>query len=120
MLQLSSGSARKIDLRSFKTAWFTKAARKARISDAELCAAIQTLAKGQGEDLGGGVFKKRLIHNRHRALILRSAYRGWFCAYLFAKQELDNIDEDELREFRRLAKVYGRLTDQQLAQMLAD
>jgi hypothetical protein len=27
--------------RTFKTAWFTKAARKARIKDAELCEAIR-------------------------------------------------------------------------------
>jgi hypothetical protein len=33
--------------RVFKTAWFTKAARKAHIPDEELCAAIQHVMLGQ-------------------------------------------------------------------------
>jgi hypothetical protein len=33
--------------RAFKTAWFTKAARKARIKDDELCEAIEEVRKGQ-------------------------------------------------------------------------
>ncbi len=46
--------------RAFKTAWFAKAARKALIDDEELCKAIVEVMKGQADDLGGGVFKKRL------------------------------------------------------------
>ncbi|MQX98883.1 hypothetical protein FB004_103293 [Sinorhizobium medicae] len=42
--------------RTFKTAWFSKAARKARISDKALCKAIEQVARGQADDLGGGVF----------------------------------------------------------------
>lgn len=45
-------------MRTFKTAWFSKAARKARIKDDELCKAIQEVMDGQADDLGGGVFKK--------------------------------------------------------------
>jgi hypothetical protein len=37
--------------RAFKAAWFTKVARKAHISDEELCAAIQRVMLGQGDDL---------------------------------------------------------------------
>ena len=47
-------------MRAFKTAWFSKAARKARISDAALTTAIREVMQGQADDLGGGVFKKRL------------------------------------------------------------
>lgn len=56
--------------RTFKTAWFAKAAGKARISDDELCEAIREVMKGQVDDLGGGVFKKRLNKNMHRSIIL--------------------------------------------------
>jgi hypothetical protein len=59
--------------RAFKTAWFTKAARKARIEDDELCEAIEEVRKGQADDLGGGVFKKRLNKNMHRSIILAKA-----------------------------------------------
>ncbi|WP_202800491.1 type II toxin-antitoxin system RelE/ParE family toxin [Novosphingobium sp. Rr 2-17] len=37
-------------VRTFKTAWFVKAARKARISDDELCEAIQEVMKGQAAE----------------------------------------------------------------------
>jgi hypothetical protein len=46
--------------RAFKTAWFEKAAHKAEITDTELCKAIKQVRLGQCDDLGGGVFKKRL------------------------------------------------------------
>ena len=59
--------------RAFKTAWFTKA----RIKDDELCEAIEEVRKGQADDLGGGVFKKRLNKNMHRSIILAKGGRYW-------------------------------------------
>jgi len=56
--------------RVFKSAWFSKAARKARISDDKLCEAIGQVMKGQADDPGGGVFKKRVNKNMHRGIIL--------------------------------------------------
>lgn len=56
--------------RTFKTAWFSKAASKARITDEELCRAIDQVRQGQADDLGGGVFKKRLDKNRSRSIIV--------------------------------------------------
>jgi hypothetical protein len=46
--------------RVFKTAWFSKAARKALIADAELCAAIRQVMLGQADDLGGASSKSGL------------------------------------------------------------
>ncbi|CDN55145.1 PF06296 family protein [Neorhizobium galegae bv. officinalis bv. officinalis str. HAMBI 1141] len=96
--------------RVFKTAWFAKAAKKARISDRELCKAIAQVASGQADDLGGGVFKKRLNDNRHRSIILAKAAEFWVYAYLFAKQDQANIDDDELAAFRKLAELYRKKT----------
>ena len=104
--------------RIFKTALFTKLARKAGIGDAALCKAILQVMDGQADDLGGGVFKKRLNENRHRSIILTTGGGHWFYEYLFAKKDRDNIADDELDAFRKLAKVYGRATDQQLELML--
>lgn len=106
--------------RIFKTAWFAKAANKARIGDRALCKAAREVAFGQADDLGGGVFKKRLNKNEHRAIILTKARRMWIFEYLFAKKDRANIDDDELAEFRKLAKAYDRLSEQQLAQMVAN
>jgi len=72
--------------RAFKTAWFTKAARKARIKDEDLCEAIEDVRKGQADDLGGGVFKKRLNKNMHRSIILAKGGRYWIYEFLFAKK----------------------------------
>jgi hypothetical protein len=57
-------------VRVFQTAWFAKAASKGRISEQELCIAIGQVMLGQADDLGGGVFKKRLNKNRDRSIIL--------------------------------------------------
>lgn len=75
--------------------------------------------QGQADDLGGGVFKKRLNENRHRSIILAKGGCFWVFEYLFAKQDRDNIDDDELVVFRSLAKTYERLTDQEIASLLS-
>jgi hypothetical protein len=82
--------------RFFKTAWFSKAAKKAHISDDELCAAIRQVMLGHADDLGGGVFKKRLSKNMYRSIIVARGRRYWVYAYLFAKKDRANINDDEL------------------------
>ncbi len=99
------------DFRVFKTARFDKDCRKAHIGDEELCSAIQQVVVGQSDDLGGGVFKKRLNDNRHRSIILAKGGRHWVYQYLFAKKDRDNIDGDELQAFRSLAKAYAGLSE---------
>ncbi|ACB95129.1 protein of unknown function DUF1044 [Beijerinckia indica subsp. indica ATCC 9039] len=76
--------------------------------------------KGQADDLGGGVFKKRLNKNRHRSIILAKGGRYWIYEYLFAKKDRANIEDDELEDFRTLAKSYATLTEKQIAQLLED
>jgi hypothetical protein len=100
--------------RVFKTTWFSKAAKKAHIGDAELCAAIRQVMLGQADDLGGGVFKKRLNDNMHRSIILAKAGNWWVFEYLFAKKDRDNIENDELVQFRVLAKSYATLSAAQI------
>ena len=105
-------------MRSLKTAWFSKAARKARIGDQALIAAIREVMQGQADDLGGGVFKKRLNKNMHRSIVLAKGGRHWIFAYLFAKKDRANIDGAELADFRKLAQAFGRMTDTELRAML--
>jgi hypothetical protein len=104
--------------RTFKTAWFAKAARKALIDDEELCEAIAEVRKGQADDLGGGVFKKRLDRNRHRSIIVAKGRRYWVYAYLFAKKDRANIELDELKAFRKLADLYAAKTDVEIGKEL--
>lgn len=95
--------------RTFKSAWFAKAARKAKISDAVLCKAIAQVMAGQADDLGGGVYKKRLSNNQYRSIILARGGDFWIYEFLFAKQDMANIDVDDLRKLRNLAKNYGTM-----------
>lgn len=104
--------------RTFKTAWFAKAARKARIKDKELCEAIAEVMRGQADDLGGGVFKKRLNKNMHRSIILAKGGRYWIYEYVFAKSDRANVDDNELEDFRLLAKSYATLNTEQIAKLV--
>jgi hypothetical protein len=106
--------------RVFKSAWFSKAARKAHISDRDLCHAIQQVMKGQVDDLGGGVFKKRVNDNMHRSIILARAGKWWIYQYLFAKKDINNIGDDELQAFRKLTAAYAKLTTAALNQLVQD
>ena len=104
--------------RAFKTARFSKDAKKAKIKDVELCLAIQQVLLGQVDDLGGGVFKKRLNNNLHRSIILAKGGKYWIYEYLFAKKDRVNIENDELFAFRLLAKSYAGLSERQVGQLL--
>jgi hypothetical protein len=106
--------------RAFKTARFSKDAKKAKIKDVELCQAIEQVLLGQVDDLGGGVFKKRLNDNLHRSIILAKGGKYWVFEYLFAKKDRANIDNDELLAFRLLANSYAGLTELQVKQLLVN
>jgi hypothetical protein len=104
--------------RVFRTSWFSKAAKKAHIFDEELCAAIQQVMLGQADDLGGGMFKKRLNKNEHRSIIVAKAGRFWVYEYLFAKKDQANIPNDKLLDYRVLAKNYAALTKQEVDRLV--
>src|SRR5277367_6629461 len=109
-----------VRMRIFRTAWFSKAARKARIGDDELCVAIRQVMQGQAVDLGGGVFKKQLDKNRSRSIILAKGSRYGVYEYLFAKKDRDNINLEELGRFRELARTYETLDEQQVDRLIQD
>ena len=73
--------------RKFQLAWYAKASKEARISYEVLCRTIQQLILGQADDLGGGVFKKRLNENMHRSNIMAKTAEFWVFAYLLAKKD---------------------------------
>lgn len=106
--------------RTFKTSWFTKKAKKIGISDADLCKAVSQVRKGQAEDLGGGVFKKRLHNNEYRSIILARSGKYWIFNFIFSKQDKKSLDDDELEDFRTLAKAYGKVDEAQLSVLLKD
>ncbi len=74
--------------------------------------------RGQADDLGGGVYKKRLNDNQHRSIVLAKGGKLWVFAFLYAKKDRANIDPDELAAFRKLAQAYARITPLELEQAL--
>jgi hypothetical protein len=80
------------------------------IENEELCTAIQQVMLGQADDLGGGVYKKRLGKNLYRSIIVARGGQYWVYEFLFAKQNRANIGNDDLARLRKLAKAYEMLT----------
>ncbi len=93
-------------MRIFKSKPFARFARKARIEDTVLCAVIAAVEKGQIDADLGGVIKQRIARpgggksGGFRALILiRLGTRAFFIDG-FAKNERDNIRDDELQALK--------------------
>lgn len=114
--QVAADTPRK---RAFKTKWFAREAARRAISDSDLCDAIVAVQLGQADNLGGGVWKKRLNDNRDRSIILAKGGRLWIFVYLFQKSARENIEDDELAGFKKLAKAYEMLDEKLLDAALA-
>jgi hypothetical protein len=100
------------------TRWFAKAAERAGLTRVDLCKAGKALAKGQGDNLGGGVWKKRLLDNRLRSIVVVQGPAGWVFTYLFAKADRENISPKELAMFRRLAEKHNGFSASQIQHAL--
>ena len=113
--------------RIYKLRGFARFQRKERISDALLRKAIDGVEAALiHADLGGGLVKQRLARpgqgksGGYRTVIaIKRGDRAVFL-YGFAKNERGNIDDEELEEFRQLARGFLGLTVQQIAALIAD
>jgi hypothetical protein len=131
MLQMSSfvgqnapwGSI--MEMRIFKNSWFAHFADKEGIMDSELKEAVTLLETNQNNaDLGGGVYKLRLARpgegksGGYRVIVFYRTEERTFFAYAFAKSKRGNIDEKELRGYKKRAKNDLSLTDEQIKEQL--
>ena len=71
-----------------------------------MCQCILEVMEGKADDLGGGVYKKKLNKNMHRSIVLAKGGRFWFYEYIYAKSDRANIDSEELLVYRGIAKLY--------------
>ena len=112
-------------MRVFKNQRFQRFARKEKIPDQELCSAVRCAEdKLIDANLGGNVIKQRIARKGHgksggyRSIVLfRRAERAFF-VFGFAKNKKDNIDKDEEKAFKALAKVILALDNDKLAKVL--
>ncbi|MCE5318413.1 MAG: type II toxin-antitoxin system RelE/ParE family toxin [Parachlamydia sp.] len=114
-------------MRVFKTKWFTRFARREKISDASLNKAIERAEKGLVDaDLGGNVVKQRIAREGggrsggYRTLVAFKSQKRAVFIYGFAKNELDNIDDNELRTLKEIAAGWLKATDKELKRSLDD
>lgn len=110
--------------RTFKTKSFARFARKERIADARLRAAVKEATTKPDADLGGEVIKQRVAREGqgksggYRTIVLfRRGQRAIF-VHGFAKSDADNIGPDELKGFKKLAAIYLELTEEQIAALI--
>ena len=114
-------------MRVFKNKPFARFSRKARIPDAALCAAVAEASSGLvGADLGGGVLKQRIARQGagksggFRTIILFRLRERAFFVHGFAKNEQDNIRDDELATFKMLAAQMLAYEDAALTRAVAN
>ena len=111
----------------FKTRWLARFARHERITDVSLREAIARAERGLIDaDLGGGLIKQRVARQgqgRSGGYRMIVAYRDKTRAvflYAFAKNERENIDQDELVEFRKVGLNWLNAPPQTLAEAIED
>jgi hypothetical protein len=114
-------------LRIFKNVWFYRFARREKINDSALKDAITRAEKGAVDaDLGGGVIKQRIARpgqgksGGYRSIILFRKGEKAFFVYGYAKSNLDNIEPNDLANFKKSAKYFFALSEKQLAELLED
>ena len=109
-------------MRIFKTRIFARFARKVVLTDTALSNAMMDAKRGLIDaDLGGGVIKQRIARRGDgksggfwTIVLFRLQERAVF-VYGFETSARDNIQDDELQAFRRLARQMLSYDDTELA-----
>lgn len=106
-------------MRIFKTKWFVRYARHERISDASLRHAIERAERGIVDaNLGCGVIKQRVARKGqgrsggYRLMVAYCAGDRAVFLYGFAKNERENIGDDELATLREIAAAWLEANDE--------
>ena len=111
--------------RAFKTKNFAKWMRKTDLKDQDLLFAVTEMEAGLVDaDLGGNIFKKRVAlpgmgkRAGARTLVAGTFSRKWFFLFGFAKNEKDNINDDELVHLQGAANRLLSLTDKDIEKVI--
>lgn len=112
-------------MRIFKNTWFSRFAKRQRITDASLVAAIEEAEQGLiAADLGGHIIKQRIARpgqgksGGYRTIIVFRQDDRSFFVYGFPKSDRENIEKDELAAFKQAAEQLLALDDDQIETLL--
>ena len=114
-------------VRIYKIKGFARFQRRERIAEEALADAVRSAERGLVDaDLGGGLIKQRVARagqgkrGGYRTVI---AYRrGDRAVFLlgFAKNEQDNVDDDELDQLKQRGRAFLGLSRDQIAALVED
>lgn len=114
-------------MRVFKTKWFSRFARKERLSDARLAEAVQEIERGLHDgDLGGHLIKKRMARSGegkrggYRTIVVYHKSKRAVFLYGFAKNEKDTLSPVELQAYQKAALVYLRQSEADIGTALEE
>lgn len=113
-------------MRVFKTKTFARWARKERIDDSWLAAAVAQMRRGLVDArLGGNLLKKRVARpgagksGAYRTFVASDQRDRWIFMYGFAKKDRDDLDDDELDDLKRTAQALLAMGEETVQQALA-
>jgi hypothetical protein len=112
-------------MKRLTTKWFKKWMKKVNLSKRNVLKALEDLERGlSAATLSAHLYKIRVKREQcgkrsgfRTILVFRKGDRAIFL-YGFGKNERDNIDQEELRFFRKLASDLLELTPEQLVNAL--
>ena len=114
-------------MRIFKTKWFDRFANKNSIDDSVLIEAVERAKNGLIDaDLGSGVIKQRIARKGqgksrgYRSIIIINCKEMAFFVFGFSKNERDNLRQDEVEEYRELARGLLLMLEKDLSKGLAE
>jgi len=94
-----------------KTKWFNKWSIKNHITDEKLLNTLQDISNNLGVvNLGSGLYKARIQKagqgksGGHRTIVVYKEADIAIFVYGFSKNEKDNLEKEELKYFKKLAK----------------
>jgi hypothetical protein len=111
----------------YKTKGFARFARQERIADGSLREAILRAEQGLVDaDLGGGLIKQRVARKGqgrsggYRMIVAYRVMNRAVFLYAFAKNERENIGQDELTELRKLGQNWLNAPEQTIEEAIDD
>ena len=110
----------------YLSAWFSRFARKEKISHQLLVDAVQRAEAGLIDaDLGSGVIKQRVARpgegrsKGYRTILLfRKSHRCFF-VFGFAKSGMENLSSIEQAQFKKMARHVLDLSEAQLTELVS-
>jgi hypothetical protein len=113
-------------VRIFKTKTLAKFTRRNGISDASLAAAVKRAMDGLIDaDLGGHIIKQRVARpgqGKRGGFRMLIGFRSDLAIFLFgfAKNERENIDDDQLKTLREIVASWFAADEKKIARALED